>query len=388
MKGPFISWLFFLDMFALRETQTALHSLEIQFTGMAITDDLPDIIFNVWLDSQLLFSYDTQSKEVLLKLGGAYPPLKNRLMEKLKEQLRRGGEDDLRRFCAYWMVSYNETWELQTTQVTVFCELDGDIQVDSRMLVAFDGETVCQLNEQNARWVIKKPEVTRFCNYLDDSVQWHRILAEECPTFLKIVLELFHLKENEPPEVTVSHDDAPDGRFILFCTARGFYPRPIRLHWEKDGQMGVWRKERSSGTLPNADATFYLQVVLELHSRDPGDGYACVVEHYELRMPAIYPAPRKVTRGKSWELSLSLSATTIGILISAVAFIIWWKKDAWGCRTQEHNAEEGMSSLGTPPPAASLSSSPSHSSSCLPPPQPNCSERVLPTSNSRGEILS
>ncbi|XP_016283460.2 uncharacterized protein LOC103097016 isoform X2 [Monodelphis domestica] len=308
MKGPFISWLFFLDMFALRETQTALHSLEIQFTGMAITDDLPDIIFNVWLDSQLLFSYDTQSKEVLLKLGGAYPPLKNRLMEKLKEQLRRGGEDDLRRFCAYWMVSYNETWELQTTQVTVFCELDGDIQVDSRMLVAFDGETVCQLNEQNARWVIKKPEVTRFCNYLDDSVQWHRILAEECPTFLKIVLELFHLKEN---------------------------------------------------------------VVLELHSRDPGDGYACVVEHYELRMPAIYPAPRKVTRGKSWELSLSLSATTIGILISAVAFIIWWKKDAWGCRTQEHNAEEGMSSLGTPPPAASLSSSPSHSSSCLPPPQPN-----------------
>ncbi|XP_043837221.1 major histocompatibility complex class I-related gene protein-like [Dromiciops gliroides] len=340
-KGPFVSWLFFLGMFALGKTQTVLHSLETQFTGLAITDNLPDIIISVWVDGQILFSYDTQSKELLIKLGWAYPPLKNRLIEKLKEHLQRGGENDLRRFCAYWMVSYNETWEIQTTQVTAFCELDEDIQVDSRMWVAFDGETVCQLDAQSEGWVTKKPEVTRFCNYLVDSVQWDRLLVEECPKFLKIVLELFHLKENEPPEVTVSRHDAPDGRTTLFCTARGFHPRPILLHWEKDGQMGVWGKESSSGTLPNGDATFYLQVIVELQPRDPGEGYACVVEHHELGVPAIYPAPRKVTRRKSWELSLGISATTILLLILAVAVIIWRKRDAWGHRTQEQHTEEG-----------------------------------------------
>ncbi|XP_051830280.1 LOW QUALITY PROTEIN: major histocompatibility complex class I-related gene protein-like [Antechinus flavipes] len=343
-KGIFIPWMFFLGVFALRETKAALHKLETQFTGLAITDNLPDIIFNVWVDGQLLLSYDTQNKELLIKLGWAYPPLKNKLMEKLKEHLQQGREDDLRRFSAYWMVSYNETWEVQTTQVTVFCELDGDIQVDSRMWVGFDGETVCQLDEQSEGWVTKKSEVTRFCNYLEESVQWDKILVDECPRFLKIVLELFHLKENEPPEVTVSRHDAPDGRITLFCTARGFYPRPILLHWEKDGQMGIWGKETSSGTLPNADATFYLQLTVELELRDTGDGYACVVEHCELGVPAVYPAPGKVTRGKSWKLSLSISATTILLLVSAAAFIIWRKKDAWGHKSQEDNEEEGMSS--------------------------------------------
>ncbi|XP_020856665.2 zinc-alpha-2-glycoprotein-like [Phascolarctos cinereus] len=341
MKGPFVPWLFILGVFVLRETQAALHSLETQFTGLAITNNLPDIIFNVWVDSQLLFSYNTQSKELLIKLGWAYPPLKNKLMERLNQQLQQGAEDDLRRFCTYWMVSYNETWEIQITQVTVFCELDGDIQVDSQMRVAFDGETVCQLDEHSEGWVTKKAEVTRFCKYLEDSVQWDRLLIEECPKFLKVVLDLFHLKENEPPEVTVSRQDAPDGRITLFCTARGFYPRPILLHWEKNGQMGIWGKESSSGTLPNADATFYLQVIVELQPRDPGEGYACAVEHHQLGTPAIYPAPRKVTRGKSWELSPSISITTILVLISAVTFIIWRKKDAWGHRTQERNTEEG-----------------------------------------------
>nr|XP_020856665.1 zinc-alpha-2-glycoprotein-like [Phascolarctos cinereus] len=344
MKGPFVPWLFILGVFVLRETQAALHSLETQFTGLAITNNLPDIIFNVWVDSQLLFSYNTQSKELLIKLGWAYPPLKNKLMERLNQQLQQGAEDDLRRFCTYWMVSYNETWEIQITQVTVFCELDGDIQVDSQMRVAFDGETVCQLDEHSEGWVTKKAEVTRFCKYLEDSVQWDRLLIEECPKFLKVVLDLFHLKENEPPEVTVSRQDAPDGRITLFCTARGFYPRPILLHWEKNGQMGIWGKESSSGTLPNADATFYLQVIVELQPRDPGEGYACAVEHHQLGTPAIYPAPRKVTRGKSWELSPSISITTILVLISAVTFIIWRKKDAWGHRTQERNTEEGTSS--------------------------------------------
>ncbi|XP_074088584.1 LOW QUALITY PROTEIN: major histocompatibility complex class I-related gene protein-like [Macrotis lagotis] len=345
-KGPLIPWLFFLAVFALRETQSALHSLETQFTALAITDNLPDIIFNVWVDSQPLFSYDTQSKELLIKLGWAYPPLKNRLMEKLKKQLQKGGEDDLRRFCAYWMISYNETWEIQTTQVTAFCELDGDIQVDSQMRIAFDGETVCQLDEQSEGWVTKKPEVTSFCNYLEKSIQWDRLLVEECSKFLKIVLDFFHLKENEPPEVTVSRHDSQDGRITLFCTARGFYPHPILLHWEKNGQLGIWGQENSSGTLPNADATFYLQVSMELQPRDLVEGYTCVVEHCELGMPAIYPVPRKVTRGKSWELSLRISVTIIMVLISAVAFIIWRKKDAWGHRTQEHNTEVDFQAAG------------------------------------------
>ncbi|XP_044515209.1 antigen-presenting glycoprotein CD1d-like [Gracilinanus agilis] len=129
-----------------------------------------------------------------------------------------------------------------------------------------------------------------------------------------------------PPEVTVSRYDDPDGNITLSCTARGFYPRSILLHWEKDEQLDVWGQESSSGILPNTDATFYLQITLKLQSRDTGTGYTCVVKHNELETPAVYPVPVKPTKVGLWYVALSIVAVITLLLSCALAFLIWKKR--------------------------------------------------------------
>ncbi|XP_051829472.1 HLA class I histocompatibility antigen, alpha chain F-like [Antechinus flavipes] len=128
------------------------------------------------------------------------------------------------------------------------------------------------------------------------------------------------------PEVTVTRHDAPDGRVTFNCIATGFYPRSIQLLWKKDEQLGVWGQESSSGTLPNADSTFYLQITLELPPGDSGTGYSCVVEHTKLQKPAVYPVPEKPSVKRPWGMALGLLTIIMLVLGCVGAFIIWKKK--------------------------------------------------------------
>ncbi|KAM9062308.1 T-cell surface glycoprotein CD1b-3-like isoform 2-T2 [Sarcophilus harrisii] len=142
-----------------------------------------------------------------------------------------------------------------------------------------------------------------------------------------------YLEQNDtqsevPPEVTVSRHDALDGTITLSCTATGFYPHSILLGWEKGNEHAPWGKQSSSGTLPNPDGTFYLQVTLEFLPGDPGTGYACVVEHTELKAAALYPVPGKPNKEKLWATALTIMIIVILVVSCALASITRKEKKA------------------------------------------------------------
>nr|XP_020856713.1 class I histocompatibility antigen, F10 alpha chain-like [Phascolarctos cinereus] len=291
---------------------------------MASPGSPPDILLNACLDDHLIVSYDSLSKDLIFKLDRVSAPMQNFLVQQNREELMRL-EAEVHQMLKDKMKYYNWTEGSHTGQALMSCETDGGILVNGQLGIAFDGEDICQLDMKQGQWIVIKKEAEDFCPYRKDAF-WDKAMKVDCPFFLKILLQIVHLKEKTPPEVSVSRHHTSDGSIIFSCLATGFYPRSILLRWEKDGQLGVWGQESSSGTLPNADATYYLHVTLELPPGDTGKGYACLVEHSELEKPTVYPVPGETSRGSLWATALVSTAAAILVLSSLAAFITWKKK--------------------------------------------------------------
>ncbi|KAM9063024.1 zinc-alpha-2-glycoprotein-like [Sarcophilus harrisii] len=328
-KKSFFSWMFILGGFAVRDTLAAHHSHDFHFTAIGRATSLLNFTVISSVDDVQLCYYNKQDQQVVMKKAWMYEALGAAEIERKQKKLI-SLEKTFQ--WAFRSLIKNETEKTHMLQVFVDCEVDRDVQVSSHFQFALDGEDFCQMDEQLGHWVAMKPEAQRF-KPLWDSALWKRqvkhFLQEDCVDSMTKVLQYSSMRENVPPEVTVSRHDAPDdGRVTLFCRATGFYPRSITLHWEREGALGVWGQESSSGILPNADATFYLRVTLELPPSDPGTGYTCVVEHSELETPAVFPVPGKPPMERPWTIVLSTAAVIILVLSCAGAFIIWKKRKA------------------------------------------------------------
>ncbi|KAM9062367.1 zinc-alpha-2-glycoprotein [Sarcophilus harrisii] len=317
-------WMLFLGIFLLTKTQAELHSLEFQIIVVLSPRIPPDIFFNGFLDDHLIISYNSPSKDLIFKLDRVNTPMQNFMIQHYRTELLKL-ETEIDKILQDKTQYYNWTEETHTGQAFMNCEIDRGILVNSHMGVAFDGEDVCHLDMKEERWIVMKLEDEFFCPYQKDHF-WANTIRGDCTFLLKLLLQIVHLKEKTPPEVTVSRYHSQNGSLIFSCLATGFYPRSILLHWEKDGKLGIWGEESSSGTLPNADSTYYLHVTLKLPPEDPGKGYACLIEHSELEKPTVYPVPGETTKRSSWAVILSSTAAAIFVLSLLAAFIIWKKK--------------------------------------------------------------
>ncbi|XP_020856862.1 zinc-alpha-2-glycoprotein-like isoform X2 [Phascolarctos cinereus] len=290
-KKSLFTWMLILGCFAARNTQADYHIHDFHFTAIGTRSSLLSLIVISSVDNVQLCYYSKQNHQVVMKKPWMYQALGAKEIEQKQKKLISLEKSFI---WAFKNLIKNETniEKNHTLQVFVDCTMDQDIQVSNHFQFALDGEDFCQMDEQLGHWVAMKPEAQRF-KPLWDNAFWNRLvkhyIQEDCVDSMKKILQYSSMRENVPPQVTVFRHDAPDGRVTLFCRATGFYPRSIVLHWERDGTLGVWGQESSSGTLPNADATFYLQVTLELPPGDPGTGYTCVVEHSELETPAMFP---------------------------------------------------------------------------------------------------
>ncbi|CAM4654657.1 unnamed protein product [Caretta caretta] len=134
-----------------------------------------------------------------------------------------------------------------------------------------------------------------------------------------------------PPKVSVSRRDAPDGSITLSCYTRGSYPRPIHISWMRDGKDILVEKE-SSGILPNADGTYYMQSSLEISLQEEDRHcYACRVEHSSLAEPALVWAPGKKGSLPLWVLaSIALAALVLAGAVGA-SVTLWRRKSAAAC---------------------------------------------------------
>ncbi|XP_044515235.1 zinc-alpha-2-glycoprotein-like [Gracilinanus agilis] len=326
------AWLLFLGVFVFRQTWAVHHRLMGQLTAVGSAHSLLEVSAISFLDDVEVGSYNKEHKQIVVKIPWISKALGDNYVTQLVDDLLLNQEEDLR-----WTIEYvarNDTNHDRnhTAQLLAECEIDNNITVKSQIHLIWDGVEIFRIDEEVGHWEIINLEFKQYQHILE-SLLWttlrKRYMKLYCVDVMRKVVGYSHIRDNVAPEMAVSQHVSTEGSIILSCIATGFYPRSILMHWEKNGKLGIWGNESSSGTLgtlPNMDSTFYLKITLELSSEDSGAGYSCVVEHSELKTPAIYSVPGKPTMEKSWVLELGIVLTIILLLSCAGAFIIWKKR--------------------------------------------------------------
>ncbi|XP_027701939.1 major histocompatibility complex class I-related gene protein-like isoform X1 [Vombatus ursinus] len=327
-RGLFSSWLLIVVLFALREIQTAHHKHEAKHTAVGTSRTLLDLISVGLIDDIQWASYYKSNHQITVKAAWIAEAVGTNLIEEMR-RLMQNHEGDFQFVLHYLTRNDTKTERNHTLQIHCNCELDGDIQLGSLVKYGLDGEDLIQIDMLEGQWVVLNPSAHIFKSILE-SAFWtevrKRYNQRYCVGAMQKILQNSSMKENLPPEVYVSRRDFPNGTISFSCTATGFYPPSILLHWKKGTDGAIWGKESSSGTLPNSDDTFYLRISLEILPGDTGTGYACVVDHSQLETPAEYPVPEKPPQWNLWPVALSIVLAAILVISCFVVFTKWKRR--------------------------------------------------------------
>ncbi|XP_074078315.1 hereditary hemochromatosis protein homolog [Macrotis lagotis] len=329
-KGSFFSWLLILVLFSLWGIQTAYHKHEMKFIAVGTSRTLLDLTSLSIIDDIQWISYHKSSHQIVVKEAWISEALGMDLIEEIKHLLM--DHEGNFQFAIHLLIrNETKTERNHTLQIRFDCELDGDIQLSSLVKYGLDGEDLIQIEGLQGKWMVLNPRGHSFI-YIVESSFWTeaRKLYNEryCIGFMKKILWKSNMKKNLPPEVYVSRQDFPSGTITFSCTATGFYPQSILLHWKMDIDGALQGKESSTGTLPNSDDTFYVRISLEIQPGDPGRGYACVVNHSQLDKTAVYSVPDKSPKGNLWAVALSIILAAILVISCFVVFTKWKKKNS------------------------------------------------------------
>uniref|UniRef100_A0A5F8GQX6 Ig-like domain-containing protein n=1 Tax=Monodelphis domestica TaxID=13616 RepID=A0A5F8GQX6_MONDO len=304
-------WLLILVLFPFREIQAEYHWNEVKFTAVSTDRSLLDFTGIAVIDDIQWISYYKLNHQIAVKVDWISDVLGTDFIEEMCH-LIKSHERDAVSLIHFLTGNDTKTERNNTMQYILGCELDDDIKLNSKIRIGLDGETMIEFDEHQRHWVVQSPRAENL-KPIVESLFWtnlrKRYVKQYCVDVVQKVIQNSTMKENMPPEVVVSRHDSPNGTITFSCLVTGFYPKFIMLIWKKANEQAIWGKESSSGTLPNADGTFYLRITLELPVGDSGAGYTCVVEHRELKKTTIYPG--ECFSQASWAKSRGLSCVIL-----------------------------------------------------------------------------
>ncbi|XP_044516332.1 zinc-alpha-2-glycoprotein-like [Gracilinanus agilis] len=322
----FSAGLLILEVFALRKTQAAHHRHMIQLTAVGTGYSVLELSAISLIDDVEVVFYNKAQKQIAIKIPWVSKLVGINYLTQLHDLLVSHEQHFHWTFQFLLLRNNTNPDRNHTAQLLGECEVDNDITVKSHAHLIWGGKESYRIDEEVGHWENIDPDVKRYQHVLERPLWTNlrkRYMKLFCVDIMRKIVEYSSIRDNVAPEVVVSQHVSPEGSIILSCIATGFYPRSIIMHWEKNGKLGIWGNESSSGTLPNMDSTFYLKVTLELPPEDSGAGYTCVIEHSELKSPAMYSVPRKTTKNKPWILALGIMLAVMILLSCAGVFIKW-----------------------------------------------------------------
>ncbi|XP_051829471.1 class I histocompatibility antigen, F10 alpha chain-like [Antechinus flavipes] len=325
--------------------QAAYHKHVIQFIIVGTENSLFDYFIVDFLDDVQVLSYDKHTQLLKAKEDWVIQTLGAKFIAKTQQKLL----DHEKRFLwflkklmlnetkhdgpVFMSLCYLLTFSLpppvnHTVQIFAFCEIESDSHIRNEIQIAVDGHEFSVLDGEMGIWIALMPEARSFLPILTSTLwttQREHYMQEYCIDTMKKILQHSVIKKNVPPEVTVSQYETEDGITTLSCSATGFYPRSILLHWQNGKNIIMAGKQSSSGVLPNADSTFYQRITIELLPEDTGTDYDCVVDHIELGPPKAYPIQVKYPKKRSWTVTITILSVVILVLSCTASFIVWKK---------------------------------------------------------------
>ncbi|XP_022346707.1 T-cell surface glycoprotein CD1a-like [Enhydra lutris kenyoni] len=208
--------------------------------------------------------------------------------KELKEQ-----ERSLNIFCARFPPIFHNhvsQWQLEypfQVQVVKGCELNFGKVLECYLRIAYQGLDL--VNFQNMTWQPSPEGGSRAQEICKLFNQYHVVnkiahvhINDILPRFFLGLLDAgkSYLQRQVRPEAWLSTGPSPGpGHLLLVCHVSGFYPKPVWVMWMRgeQEQQGTQR----SNILPHADGTWYLQMSLDVKSREVA-GLYCWARHSSL----------------------------------------------------------------------------------------------------------
>ncbi|XP_074140788.1 major histocompatibility complex class I-related gene protein-like [Sminthopsis crassicaudata] len=312
------------------------HKHVIQLITVGTESSLLDFFIVDFLDDVQVLSFDKHIQQLKAKEDWVIQALGAKFIAKTQQKLL-DHENRFLWFLKKLMLNDTKHDVNHTVQISVLCEIERNSHIGNEIQIAVDGREFSILDDEMGMWITLMPEAEPFLPLLTSTLwttQRERYMQEYCIDTMKKILQHSVIKKNVPPEVTVSQYETVDEITILSCSASGFYPRSILLHWQNGKNISMAGKQSSSGVLPNADSTFYQRITIEHLPEDMGTDYGCVVDHIELGPPKIYPIQVKYPKKRSWTVTMSILGVVILVLSCTASFILW-KKMKTGYRIHE-----------------------------------------------------
>ncbi|XP_053337534.1 BOLA class I histocompatibility antigen, alpha chain BL3-7-like [Clarias gariepinus] len=314
------------------------HSLQYFYTAVTPGKNVPEFTVVCLVDGQEFEYYDsdlrnaTPKTEWILKITVDEPDYWNRHTE-----LYHFWQKNFKTGLNMVMKDFNHTTGVHTGQWMLGCELDDDGTTRGHMQLGYDGEDFLIFYLKTKSWIPAKSGAVisdQFWDYINGLTTEGRKNYVSITCIQRIKQYVSYGKETlerkAGPEVLVFQRHSSPSLEVV-CHATGFFPKPLNITWQKDGE-DVHEDVELRETLPNQDGSFQKRIILKVPAEEmQKHNYTCVVQHSSLEKELVREVPKGLT-GEALIAIITAVVAALVALVAVVAGIVVWKKKNSGER--------------------------------------------------------
>ncbi|KAI4882559.1 hypothetical protein NFI96_002447 [Prochilodus magdalenae] len=217
---------------------------------------------------------------------------------------------------------------IHTWQWTIGCKLSDGGTKTGYSRYGYDGEDWLSLDLTTSTWtaandkaVIIKQQWEKTPKGADQKIFMEKTCFEWLQKYVDHGREI--LERTVPPEVSLFQKDSPSP---VVCHATGFFPKPVSITWQNNGEdldEGVEFRE----TLPNLDDTFQRRSILTVSPEELNKhNYTCVIQHISLEKVMVLQVKPRGSPGVLIGIIIGAAVTALLIIIGVGIGVLVWRR--------------------------------------------------------------
>ncbi|KAI4886119.1 hypothetical protein NFI96_022458, partial [Prochilodus magdalenae] len=322
---------------------TGTHSLDYYLTTVTPNISIPEFTAVGYVDGLEAGYYNSDVRKVILTADW----IKNDNDTEhwnIMSAVARDNENVFKFWVTYIMRLFNQTEGIHTGQWTTGCGLDDDGTKRGYGQFGYDGEDFISLDLNTLTWTAANDVAVIIKQVLDQTST-----ATHAKIFLETVcierLQKYVDYGNETlngkvrPEVSLFQKDSSSP---VVCHATGFFPKPVMISWQKNGE-DLDEDVELRETLPNLDDTFQRRSILTVSPEELKENhYTCIVQHSSLEKAIVLQVK---PRGKSsvGVLIGSIIGAAVLVILVVVGVYVWVKKSSYSAQRSHPDRESNPS---------------------------------------------